>query len=506
MSHSADRGAWQSRTGFLLAIIGSAVGLGNIWRFPYLAYKNGGGAFLIPYMIALFTIGIPLMIMELGVGHKYRASAPLAFFRINRRWEWLGWWTVAYVFIGIELYYCVVISWCLNYLKFAFGPSWGSATGDFFNNSFLKLTSGPYEFGGFDWSITLGLVLVWTINWWIIYKGVRRGIEFANKILIPLLAVMMAILVVWSLWLPGASIGIKAYLVPDFSRLLGPEIWTDAFSQIFFTLSLGLGIIIVYASYLPQKTHIKSNAWITCISNSAFSIFAGFAVFATLGYMSFASGKPIGEVVRGGPGLAFVTYPETINMLPFGKKIFGILFFLSLLFAGISSAVSIFESAASSIIDKFGWTRKKVTSVMAIIGCLGGLVFTTGSGLYWLDIVDFFINHFCLLSVAFLEAIVISRICKVSTIREHINNVIPDRAEKKQLGKWWEYVISIWIPLVLGILLALEFYKQLTSPYSGYSWFFVIPVGFGWLVMTGMLAWFMTRRRWRKPALKESGI
>lgn len=496
-----DRGSWKSRTGFLLAIIGSAIGLGNIWRFPYLAYKNGGGAFLIPYTIALLTVGIPLMILELGVGHKFRASAPLAFSRIGRRWEFLGWWIAVYIFVGIQFYYCLILSWCLNYLKFAFGLEWGPNTSSFFDNSFLGLTSHPYSLGGFNWSIVLGLAIVWLINWWIVSRGIRRGIEVANKIFMPVLFIITIILVVWSVNLPGAGIGIKAYLTPDFSRLSDPGIWTDAFAQIFFSLSVALGIIIAYASYLPQKTNIKTNALITCFSNCGYSFFAGFAVFSTLGYMSFASGKPISEVVKGGPGLAFVTYPETINLLPFGQKIFGVLFFAALLFAGISSSISIFESSISSFMDKFGWSRKRVTGTMSLIGFLGGLIFAMGSGLYWLDLVDHFIMNMSLLTVGFFEAVVIGWVYKASKLRAHINEVDPSG---KVLGKWWEYVVAIWIPLVLGILIVLEVYSRVTEPYSGYSWYFVIPVGFGWIVMNLAIAWLIKGRGWRTPPAKET--
>lgn len=516
MTQGKDRDSWKSRSGFLFAVIGSAIGLGNIWRFPYLAYKNGGGAFLIPYLIALFTIGIPLMILELGIGHKFRASAPLAFSRISRRWEFLGWWIVTFVFLGIALYYCVVISWCLNYLKFSFNLSWGGNTADFFHNDFLGLTGGPYRFSGFNRSIVISLFLVWLINWWIVFKGVRKGIEKTSKVLIPFLGIIMVVLVVWSFFLPGAMEGVKAYLRPDFSRLLDPTIWTDAFSQIFFTLSIGFGIIVAYASYLPPKTNFKANAVITSVSNCAFSVFAGFAVFATLGFMSTILRRPIGDVVAGGPGLAFVTYPETINMLPFGNRIFGILFFTALIFAGISSSISIYESAVSSLIDKFGWPRKIVTTILGILGFTGGLVFTTGAGLYWLDVVDFFLNHFGLLVAGFLEAIIVGWVYKAGKLREHKNAVGASLYEDVEnikyykyrfhVGKWWEYVIILWVPLILGIMIVLELVKQLSTPYSGYSWLFILPVGFGWIIMTIIIAVFLKRGAWRKPPPKEIGL
>jgi len=506
---ASERVNWKTRTGFLMAVIGSAVGLGNIWRFPYVAYKGGGGAFLLPYTIALILVGIPLMMLELALGHKFRASAPLAFSRVGRKWELLGWWSVIFVFVGILMYYCVVISWCLNYLVYAVDLSWGMDTSTFFEQKFLGISSGPYQFGGFRLPIVIGLALVWLVNWWIVFKGIRRGIEKASKILIPFLFVIMVVLIVWSLTLPGASSGIKEYFWPNFSKLKDLDVWSFAFSQIFFSLSLGFGIIVAYSSYLPPKTNIKSSALITSISDFLFAVFAGVAVFATLGYMSSISGKPIDSVVRAGPGLAFVTYPEAINVLPFGANVFGVLFFLSLLFAGISSSISIFEATASSIIDKFGWSRKKTTTIMSIIGFLGGLIFTTGAGIYWLDVVDFFINNFGLLAVGVLEAVAIGWIYKSEKLRKHINESGESAVSKDAhkctylVGKWWDYALMIWIPIILGVIVIMEFVKQLIHPYSGYKWIFIGPVGFGWLIMTFLIAWYLKRRSWRKPRAKE---
>ncbi len=163
------RGHWHTRTGFLLAAIGSAVGLGNIWRFPYICYKNGGGAFLIPYFIALVMVGIPIMILEQGLGHRFQASAPLACRMANKRWEMLGWWPIVFVMFGIMLYYCVVISWCVNYLVLSFDLGWGADTSDFFHKSFLGLTSGPFEIGDTRTQIAYASLGVWAITWVIVY-------------------------------------------------------------------------------------------------------------------------------------------------------------------------------------------------------------------------------------------------------------------------------------------------------------------------------------------------
>jgi len=321
------RPQWKSRTGFILAALGSAIGLGNIWRFSYLCYKNGGGAFLIPYVIALLIVGIPLMILELGLGHRMRGASPLSFAKVGRRWEWCGWWAVICAMYGIMLYYGVVIAWCVSYAFFSVNLSWGTDPNDFFFNQFLQLSSGPFDLGNIRSPIIFALLFVWFATWFIVFFGVQKGVERANKIFMPLLFVLISILVIWSVSLKGAALGLSVYLKPDFSLLTKPQIWIDAFTQIFFTLSLAFGIMIVYASYLPRKVDIVKDALIICIGNCAFSFFAGFAVFGTLGYMAYTTGQPVSEVVKESIGLAFVAYPQAISLMPAFANVFGVLFF-----------------------------------------------------------------------------------------------------------------------------------------------------------------------------------
>ena len=487
-----DRGAWNSRTGFLLAAIGSAVGLGNIWRFPYIAFKNGGGAFLIPYLIALFCVGITLMIVEQGMGQRFRASMPLACARANKKWEFLGWWPVLFVTFGIALYYSVVISWCVNYFVFSLNLSWGADTQAFFQQTFLGITSGPFDFSLPRLTIFGGMLSVWVLAWYIISKHVNCGIERVNKILMPLLLLLVVVLVVWSARLPGASVGVASYLTPDMTRIWDPNVWSDAFSQIFFSLSLGFGIMVAYASYLPKRSPVVNNVFITTLSNSGFEVFAGFAVFATLGYMSFASGIPIKEVVSGGPGLAFVTYPKAINMLPFGSNIFGAVFFLALIFAGITSIISILEAFVSSVIDKFGWERKKITTVLCIVGAAGSSIFTLGNGLYVLDIVDNFLNNYGLLSVGLLEAILIGWLFGAKNFAK-VLNVNPGR----KVGKVWMFLLRYFAPAILLVIIIGETYSNIKHPYEGYSWTAIITIGVGWLVATLVAAIIFAKRKWK---------
>ncbi len=485
------RELWGSQLGFILATVGSAIGLGNIWRFSYMAYDNGGGAFLIPYFIALFTAGITLMILEFGVGHEHIASAPMAFAKIGRRWEWLGWWAVTFVMFGIVLYYTVVISWCANYLVLSLSLAWGSDPNDFFFNEFLGVTGGPSEVGNIQTPILTGLVVIWVLNWVIVFNGIRRGIELANKIFMPLLFVLTAILVFWAVTLEGAGEGIRAYLTPDFSVLKTPKVWIDAYSQIFFTLSLGFGIMIAYASYLPRRANLTRNAFIAALINCGFSIFAGFAVFSILGYMAVQNQVPVDEVVTQSIGLAFVAYPKAISLLP-GGSVFGVMFFASLVVAGLSSSVSIIEAFTSATVDKFGWDRKQVVTTISVLGLLGGLIFTAQGGLFWLDIVDHFVTHYGLVVVGLFEALLVGWIVQAETLRRHINAV-----SDMKLGSWWSFLIKFFVPFVLITVLGFDMIGEIKTPYENYSWKALVFIGVDWLLITFLIALVLSWQPWK---------
>lgn len=488
------RPQWRSRMGFILAALGSAVGLGNIWRFSYLCYKNGGGAFLIPYVIALIVVGIPLMILELGIGHRMRGSAPMTFAKINRKWEWSGWWAVIAAMFGIMLYYSVVIAWCLSYVFFSANLSWGTDTNDFFFNKFLRVSETPFQIGDINPSIMYALGAVWFITWFIVYFGVQKGVERANKIFMPVLFILIGILVCWSLTLEGAwNIGIKAYLTPDINALKQPGVWIDAFSQIFFTLSLAFGIMIVYASYLPKKVDIIKDALIISVGNCLFSFIAGFAVFGTLGYMSHATGQPIDQVVSKSIGLAFITYPKAISLMPSFSRLFGIMFFTSLVIAGISSAISLVEAFAASLMDKFNVTREKIVTIVCIVGFAGSIIFCYQSGIYWVDIMDYFVTHYGLVIIGIFECIVIGWIFKASKLRDHI-----DHSFDKKLWPIWDICIKYVVPGALVTLLINDLVILFKDGYEGYSALALLLIGRDWLIFLLVVAFLVSLSPWKK--------
>ncbi|BCI61262.1 sodium-dependent transporter [Solibaculum mannosilyticum] len=491
----AKRDQWGSKLGFIFAAIGSAVGLGNIWRFPYVVYKNGGGAFLIPYFVAIFTAGIPLMILEYAMGHKYRGSTPAAMARAkgSKLWEFLGWWPT-FTAGFILCYYSVIIAWSARYLTFAFDKSWGSNPNTFFTEDFLRVSSGPFDLGGFRWDILLFMALIWLVNWFVCYRGVSKGIEKFSKVIIPTLFVILVIVAIRGITLPGATDGLNKLFTPDWSRLGDISVWTAAYSQVFFTLSLAMGIMMTYASYLPKKTDIVNTAFVTGLANSSNEILCSIAVFSILGFMSNSQGIPIDQISKdGGIGLAFVAFPQGINLMGDGfSNILGVLLFSCLIFAGLTSSISLLEAFSAPFTDKFKISRKKIVTVVSIVGFIVSSVFATGAGMYILDIVDEFINNYSILVVGLLEAILIGWILKTKVIQEHVNPISYYRA-----GKWWSISIRFIIPVMLGVMLCMKISQHLTSGYGGYESSALITIGLGIVCVILILAAVTAKLKWR---------
>ncbi|QOQ69938.1 sodium-dependent transporter [Photobacterium damselae] len=473
-----SREQWGSRAGFILAAVGSAIGLGNIWRFPYMAYENGGGAFFIPYLFAMLTAGIPFMIMEFTLGHKLRSAAPRAFAKLGGKYEWLGWFQV-FIAAVIAVYYVAVIGWAISYLGFSFQQSWGSDTNSFFFSEYLKLGEhSPSQLGGFQLHIAIPMMIAWAITFAAIYSGVKGGIERASKIMMPLLFIMVLGLITRVVFLPGALDGLNYLFQPDFSKILDAKVWSAAYGQIFFTLSVGFAIMIAYSSYLPSKSDINNNAFMTVLINCGFSITAGVLIFAVLGYMAQEQAKPLTEVVSAGVGLAFVTIPAAINLLP-APYILGPLFFLALVVAGLSSHISIIEAVTSAVIDKLNWSRKKAAIVVCGTGFIVSMAFATNGGLLLLDLVDYFINNVALLSSCLLELLIVGWLVKIADIRQYANSI-----SDFTIGKWFELCIRFISPIMLAVILVTNLYKTLAEGYGGYDMSDLLTLGWG---LVGMM-------------------
>ena len=453
---------WDSRIAFILAAIGSAVGLGNIWRFPYIAYKYGGGAFIIPYIIALLTAGIPILALEFALGHKSEKAAPGAFGFFNKKFKWIGWWAVL-IGMSIVIYYAVIMSWSLIYLGKSFNLAWGTSTDSYFFNNLLHLSKSPSQIGGVVWPIFIGLIAIWI---WI-YFSIIKGVKSVGKVVYVTVVfpwIILIILIIRGITLPGAMRGLSFLFTPNFAALKSPEVWINAYSQIFFSLSIGFGVMIAYASFLPKKSDIVNNAFLIGFANSATSLLASIAIFSTLGYLSLQRGVPVGKVVASGPGLAFVTYPAIINLFPFAREIFGILFFLMLLTLGIDSAFSLVEAFSSAAVERWKISRPVMNFIIAAIAIVLGILFSTKSGLYWLDIFDHYLSVYGLLIIGVLETLFVGYIVGPKRLRIYAN----ERSDFS-IGKWWDAMIKYLIPVVLIVILIWNIRDEIIKPYGGYS-------------------------------------
>ncbi|MBR3139556.1 MAG: sodium-dependent transporter [Methanobrevibacter sp.] len=438
----SQQAQWDSSLAFVFAMIGAAVGLGNIWRFSYVLYSNGGGSFFIPYFVAIAIMGIPFLILEYGVGFTFKESFSKIMKSIKPQFEIIAWILVLFVFI-VVIYYMVILSWDLVYLLSSFTFSWGTDAAAFFTET-VGGSSNLSNAGFLLIPTTIGVLLLWVLLWFISHRNVDKGIGKISKILIPALFVIMGIIVVYALTLPGADIGISTLLTPDWTKLGDVNIWLAAFAQIIFSLSMGQAIALTYASYLPENSKLIDNVFIVVASNSAFEIFTAFGVFSILGYMSATAGTPMVQLITEGTGLIFVVFPMIFNVMgPIGR-ILAPLLFLAILFAGITSALGFFEPMLNSTSYKLGWSRKKTATILAVIGCAFSLILTTGISSYLVGIIDSFVNQFGILLLIGIQCIIFAWYYGVDKFLPALNEY-----STFKVGKLWSFIIKYLLPVVL---------------------------------------------------------
>lgn len=476
-----------------MAAIGSAVGLGNVWRFPYICYDNGGGAFLIPFFVAIFTAGIPLLILEFSVGHWARGTPPKAFKKIGKKWEWAGWLTVLMPFI-VATYYVVIMAWCFSYMIYSIDLRWGTQAGRFFAN-FLGDTGSPLLLGGISLPVLLGLIAVWFSIFFILYKGVKR-IGKIVALTVPIPTILLIILTIRGLTLPGAMEGISYYLTPNFSKLLDANVWLAAYAQVFFSFSLAQGIMITYASFLKKKSDLTNNAFIIALADAGTSFLAGFAVFSVVGYLAVSQGigiDTLGSQIAG-PNLTFITYPTAISLLPFAAAFFGMIFFIALLTFGIDSAFSMIEPISASVNSKWRIPKAKATAIMCTLGFFLSLIFATGGGLYLLEIIDHFIANFGLVTIGLLECLIFGWMFKIYRLREHANET-----SDILLGRWWDILIKFIIPGILTILLVVSIVNNvINNPYPSYPGWLIVLMGITPLLIITVISFVLMKIKGKK--------
>lgn len=489
------REQFSGQFGFLMAAIGSAVGLGNIWRFPGVAYTNGGGAFLIPYIVALLTAGIPILMLDYALGHRFRGSAPAVFRRLGKPFETIGWLQVA-ICVAIMSYYVIVLAWALRYIGFSTTLAWESAESPtlFFVQDFLNLSDPGFTLT-LEWQVFWPVVLLWILTIAVMVGRVSRGLEWLNRIGVPLLLVMFLGLVVRAVFLPGAMAGLNAFFTPDWAALANPGVWVAAYTQIFFSLSIAFGIMLTYSSYLRTRTNLVPTGLVAAFANSSFELLAGFGVFATLGFMAHTQGVDVSDLSGlTGVGLSFFTFPQIISSMP-GGPVFGVLFFGSLLVAGFTSFVSILEVIVAAVREKFALRRPAAVSLVVGVGFVVSVVlFTTTNGLNALDVVDAFTNNIGILAAAVFECIVVVLVVRnLRELQHHLN-----QTSTIQLGAWWRWLIAL-NAVVLTYILVVTIWRYAVEGYdpSSYPASFNLAFGWGTVLFLVVAAVVATLLKWR---------
>ena len=452
------RHSFSGSIGFVLAAAGSAVGLGNIWRFPYLAAKDGGGTFLILYIILALTFGFTLLITEVAIGRKTKQSPLTAYGKLHSKWKGLGIFACLVPAIILP-YYCAIGGWVVKYLVMYTTGQGGATTADGYFTSFISGKGEP---------VLMLVVFLFAVSF-VVYKGVNKGIERMSRILMPILLVLIVVIAVFSLTISHTDDGgvtrdglegLKIYLIPDFTGMTFERfisILMDAMGQLFFSLSVAMGIMIAYGSYVHDDADLKTSINQIEIFDTAVALLAGVMIIPAV--FTFAGTEGMSA---SGPGLMFVTLPKVFNAMGAVGPFVGIAFFAMVLFAALTSAVSIMEAVVSSFMDRFGQSRKKavlivtgITLIVGILVCLGyNLLYfeaalPNGTTAQLLDILDYFSNNLLMPIVAIGTCILIGWVLKPKTVIEEVEKTGCKMGRKLLYRVMIQYVAPVMLVLLL---------------------------------------------------------
>ncbi len=442
------RSSFTGKIGFVLAAAGSAVGLGNIWRFPYLAAQYGGGIFLLVYILLAVTFGFALMCGEIALGRKTGKSAITAFGSLNKKCGFIG--LLASISPAIILpYYSVIGGWVTKYLVDFTTGKVGAAAQDGYFDAFIGQTWDPLIY----FLIFIGITAV------IVLLGVEKGIEKVSKIMMPVLVVLTLFIAIYSMFIPGAMEGVKYYLTPDISKFSIKTVLA-AMGQLFYSMSLAMGIMITYGSYMKKDVNLENSVSQIELFDTGIAFFAGLMVIPAV--FAFSGGDP--NALNQGAGLMFVTLPKVFNFMP-GGAVIGALFFLLVLFAALSSSISLMETVVSILKDKFGWDRKLVCGIVLLFSIVLGIPSSLGYGMWSnftllnmsiLDFFDFISNSVLMPIVALLTCIFIGFVIKPQAIIDEIE--LSGKFKRKKLFiVVIKYVAPICIVLILATALLQAF-------------------------------------------------
>ena len=444
MNHAEHkRSTFSGKIGFVLSAAGASVGLGNIWRFPYLAAKYGGGIFLLVYIILAMTFGYTMIVAETSLGRMTGKSPVGAFGAFgNSGWLKFGGWINAIIPILIVPYYSVIGGWVIKYLA------------EYIRGNGTKLAEDGY-FGSFisnGVSTELCFVIFCLITLAIIYAGVQNGIERVSKMMMPVLVVLSVVIAIYSVTRPGAIEGVKYFLVPNVKNFSWMTV-VAAMGQMFYSLSIAMGILITFGSYMKKDTSIEDATRNVEVFDTAIAIMAGLMIIPAV--FAFSGGDP--DTLQAGPSLMFITIPKVFANMGLGTGV-GILFFLLVLFAALTSSIALTESAVATFEDELGWGRKKSTVVIGLImiglGTLsslgyGPLGFVKILGMQFLDLFDFLTNSVMMPIAAFVTSLLVSRVVGIDKIEEEIRHGESKFRRKKIFVVMIKYLCPIFALIIL---------------------------------------------------------
>ena len=446
------RSTFSGKIGFVLSAAGASVGLGNIWRFPYLAAKYGGGIFLLIYILLALTFGYTMIVAESALGRMTRKSPVGAFKAFGKKAGWLsfGGWINAIIPVLIVPYYSVIGGWVIKYLI------------EYVKGNGTKLAADGYfsEFisNGVSTEICFVIFCMFTLS--IIYAGVRNGIERVSKFMMPILVVLSVIIAIYSVTRPGAMAGVKYFLVPNLKNFSWMTV-VAAMGQMFYSLSIAMGILITFGSYMKKDSSIEDSTRNVEVFDTAIAIMAGLMIIPAV--FAFSGGDP--DTLQAGPALMFITIPKVFANMGFGTVV-GILFFLLVLFAAVTSSIALTESAVSTFEDEIGWSRRKSTAVIGIImialgtlSCLGygPLAFVKIIGMQFLDFFDFLTNSVMMPIAAMMTSIFVSKVVGIDRIEEEIRQGEAAFRRKKIFVVMIKYLCPIFAMIILASSVANAF-------------------------------------------------
>ncbi len=437
------RSSFSGKIGFVLSAAGASVGLGNIWRFPYLAAKYGGGIFLIIYILLALTFGYSMIIAETSIGRMTGKSPVGAFSSFGKsRWLSFGGWFNAIIPILIVPYYSVIGGWVIKYLvEYIKGNGSRLATDGYFS-SFIT--------DGLSTEICFIVFALFTLG--IIYAGVRNGIERVSKFMMPVLVVLSVIIAIYSVSRPGTLKGVEYFLIPNIKNFSWMTV-VAAMGQMFYSLSIAMGILITFGSYMKKDISIEDSTRNVEVFDTAIAIMAGLMIIPAV--FSFSGGDP--DTLQAGPSLMFITIPKVFDSMGFGTVI-GILFFLLVLFAAVTSSIALTESAVSTFEDELGWGRKKATVLVGVIMLLLGSLSSLGYGplanvkilgMQFLDFFDFLTNSVMMPIAAIAICLLVSKVIGVKRVEEEVLHGESSFRRKKVFYIMIQYLCPIFAVIIL---------------------------------------------------------